>query len=189
MSTINAEFIADELISLYALYGNEDYIGEPVSQAEHMSQSAQFAIDEGYDEEVILAAFFHDVGHLLEHEMDVDYMDGYGIADHEKIGAEYLLSKGFSERIARLVTSHVNAKRYLTYLNPEYYEQLSDASKKTLVYQGGIMTTEEASDFEGGNDFELFIKLRSWDEAAKRENIPLVKFFVIKDMIIRHLNR
>ncbi|MEO6639264.1 MAG: phosphohydrolase, partial [Ginsengibacter sp.] len=65
----------DEVLSLYKQYGNEDYIGEPVSQIEHMCQCAQLAEKEDYDEEVILAAFFHDIGHLCEHIMDVNYMD------------------------------------------------------------------------------------------------------------------
>jgi predicted HD phosphohydrolase len=43
---------------LYEKHGDEDYIGEPVSQLEHMSQSAQLAQQAGFDEEVIMAAFF-----------------------------------------------------------------------------------------------------------------------------------
>ncbi len=30
----------DEILSLYEKFGNEDYIGEPVSQIEHMCQCA-----------------------------------------------------------------------------------------------------------------------------------------------------
>lgn len=49
--------IVEEVFALYAAYGNADYIGEPVSQLEHMSQAAQLAESEGYPPEVILAAF------------------------------------------------------------------------------------------------------------------------------------
>ncbi len=97
----------DEILSLYKNFGNEDYIGEPVSQIEHMCQCAQFAQLEGYDDEVILAAFFHDIGHLCENAIPFQSMDGYGTIDHEKIGADYLLEKGFSPVIAKLVTAHV----------------------------------------------------------------------------------
>ena len=48
---------ATEIIDLYEKYGNADYIGEPVSQIEHMCQSAQLAAEVGASEEVILAAF------------------------------------------------------------------------------------------------------------------------------------
>src|SRR6185295_14068574 len=113
MEKTEAIQIADEILTLYKMYGNEDYIGEPVSQVEHMCQCAQLAEKEGCDDEVILAAFFHDIGHLLQHIVPVESMSGYGIADHEKIGAAYLAAKGFSDKITKLVASHVHAKRYL----------------------------------------------------------------------------
>ncbi len=82
--------IVDEVFSLYEKYGAEDYIGEPISQLEHMSQAAQLAEREGYDGEVILAAFFHDIGHLAEHLLPVEKMEGVGVMDHEKIAADFL---------------------------------------------------------------------------------------------------
>src|SRR3954466_945791 len=139
---------AEEILALYRRFGDEDYIGEPVSQIEHMCQCAQLAEEGGFDNEVILAAFFHDIGHLLEHVMPAGQMDGFGVMDHEKLGAEYLLEKGFSEKVTKLVASHVAAKRYLTYKHPEYFEKLSVASKRTLEFQGGVMSKEEAGEFE-----------------------------------------
>ncbi|MEO6290718.1 MAG: HD domain-containing protein, partial [Ginsengibacter sp.] len=122
MTEAEAILITDEILSLYKSFGDQDYIGEPVSQIEHMCQCAQLAEQANYDEEVVLAAFFHDIGHLCEHIMEVDYMDEYGIVDHEKIGADFLKSKGFSKKISSLIGSHVEAKRYLTFANPEYYD-------------------------------------------------------------------
>ncbi len=177
----------DEIISLYKRFGGEDYIGEPVSQIEHMCQTAQLAEAQGYDSEVILAAFFHDIGHLCEHIMSVAHMDGYGVHDHEKLGADYLLDKGFSEKIAKLVASHVSAKRYLTKRFPAYYDQLSTASKETLKFQGGVMTEEEALAFESDPLCDLYITLRKWDEQAKEENIPLPSLDHYRVMMEQHL--
>jgi len=181
--------IVDEILSLYEKFGDEDYIGEPVSQIEHMCQCAQLAEVEGYGDEVILAAFFHDIGHLCENEIPFQSMDGYGTVDHEKIGADYLLEKGFSPVVAKLVTSHVAAKRYLTFKFPDYYNQLSDASKKTLQFQGGVMTPEEAEAFEHDSLFHIYIKLRRWDEAAKIENLPLPSLEIYKEKMINHLQK
>lgn len=178
---------AEFIISLYRQYGDEDYIGEPVSQVEHMCQCAELAEKDGQNEEVILAAFFHDIGHLCEHIMPVQQMDGFGVVDHEKLGADFLLSKGFSENIASLVQNHVQAKRFLTRRFPAYYEQLSEASKKTLEFQGGVMTEEEAMAFESDKLFDLHIKLRRWDEKAKLEKQPMPPLQKYKDMAIRHL--
>ena len=176
-----------EIFELYQKYGDEDYIGEPVSQVEHMCQAAQLAEAEGYPEEVILAAFFHDIGHFCEHLMPVQQMDGFGVVDHEKLGADFLRSKGFSSTIASLVQNHVQAKRYLTYHFPSYYDQLSEASKKTLEFQGGVMKLEEAMLFESDDLFDLHIKLRRWDERAKLEKQKMPPLQKYKDMATRHL--
>lgn len=177
----------ESILELYKSYGNDNYIGEKVSQIEHMCQCAQLAETEGYDDDVILAAFFHDIGHLCEHIMDVRYMDEYGVADHERIGAAYLLGKGFSTKIAQLVASHVEAKRYLTYKYPEYLRNLSKASLETLQFQGGVMSAEEAAAFEEDPLFELYIALRKWDEQAKIENIPMPALELYAERMKRHL--
>ncbi|MEP6583487.1 MAG: HD domain-containing protein [Ginsengibacter sp.] len=189
MTETEAIKIAEDILSLYQQYGNQDYIGEPVSQIEHMCQCAGLAEKEGYDEEVILAAFFHDFGHLCEHIMQVDYMDDYGIVDHEKIGADYLKSKGFSDKISSLIASHVEAKRYLTLVHPEYYDKLSEASKSTLNFQGGKMNEAEAKRFEKDQWFPLYLTLRGWDEKAKEENVPLPDLNRYRAMMIHHLTK
>ncbi len=187
MEKLQAFQVANEIIDLYKKYGVNDYVGEPVSQLEHMCQCAQLAEKENYDDEVILAAFFHDIGHLCEHIMKVDHMDNYGVVDHEKIGAEYLINKGFSKRLSTLIASHVDAKRYLTFKNPGYFEQLSEASKKTLKFQGGKMDAEEAGRFERNEYFTLFLTLRAWDEKAKEEHVPLPNLDKYKSMMIKQL--
>ena len=187
MKKEEAEIIVDEIFSLYENHGNADYIGEPVSQLEHMCQAAQLAEEEGYDDEVVLAAFFHDIGHLCEFIMPVELMEGVGVLDHESIGQAYLVNKGFSERVAKLVRSHVEAKRFLTFKFPEYFEKLSDASKLTLQHQGGRMNAEEAEAFETDPMFELFIKMRTWDDFAKITNKALPDLNRYKQMAVLHL--
>ena len=179
--------IVDEVFLLYEKWGSEDYIGEPVSQLEHMTQTAQLAEEEGYDDEVILAAFFHDLGHLAEHLMPVEKMEGVGVMNHEKIAADYLREKGFSEKLCLLVQSHVQAKRYLTYKNPHYFERLSPASRITLKHQGGVMNKEEAASFERDEYHLLYIKLREWDDKAKEEHQPLPSLHKYKWMAVKQL--
>lgn len=189
VATESTEEIAGFIINLYSKYGDADYIGEPVSQVEHMCQAAMLAESEGYDEEVILAALFHDLGHFCEHFMEVDQMDGYGVVDHEALGAEFLRSRGFSEKITVLVENHVQAKRYLTWKFPEYFEKLSDASRKTLEFQGGRMSEDEALVFEKDPLFDMHIKLRRWDEQAKVGDQPLPPMEKYYLMMIRNLNQ
>ncbi|MBX9778790.1 MAG: HD domain-containing protein [Chitinophagaceae bacterium] len=184
------ETIADEIISMYEQFGSEDYIGEPVSQIEHMCQCAELAETNGADRDTILAAFLHDIGHLYEFAQPKEklvHMDTFGIVDHEKLGADYLLSRGFSENVAKMVASHVNAKRYLTFKYPEYYNLLSEASKNTLLHQGGIMTESEAAVFESDPLHQKYIALRKWDEQAKIEKQPVPSLTKYRYMIIIHL--
>jgi 2-amino-1-hydroxyethylphosphonate dioxygenase (glycine-forming) len=178
---------AEEIFELYEKFGNQDYIGEPVSQLEHMCQAAQLAESEGYDNEVVLAAFLHDVGHLLPVHDESESMNGFGTIDHEKIGAYYLSKLGFSEKMCSLIASHVNAKRYLTFKYPDYYNKLSEASRQTLEFQGGIMSLEEATTFESDDLFPLYIKMRQWDEDAKIEHQSLPPIEKYKEMMIQHL--
>jgi predicted HD phosphohydrolase len=80
MKTIND--IIEEVFSLYEQHGSEDYIGEPVSQLEHMSQAAELAIRERWDDEVVLAAFFHDIGHICVMSNSASNMSGFGVKSH-----------------------------------------------------------------------------------------------------------
>ncbi len=190
MDTKEITQAVDEIMFLYENHGNKDYIGEPVSQIEHMCQCAQLAEENGADDEVVLAAFFHDIGHLCEFaypDRKMEHMDNAGIVDHEKLGADYLRNFGFSEKIAKLIQSHVDAKRYLTYKFPDYYNQLSDASKKTLQFQGGVMTADEALVFEMDDLFQVYILIRKWDDLAKLSNKPLPAFNTYRSMMLAHL--
>lgn len=179
--------LTNQIFSLYEQFGAEEYAGEKVSQLEHMVQAAQLAMEEGYDDEVVLAAFLHDVGHLLPVHDVSETMDGYGVMDHEKVGADWLLGLGMGERMCKLIASHVNAKRYLTWKYPSYYEQLSEASKKTLEYQGGRMEEAEAKAFESDPLFDLYIRMRTWDEAAKIEGKPLPELDELKQKLTQYI--
>ena len=182
MKDIKEDPRISEVFALYERFGSADYIGEPVSQIEHMAQSAQLAAKEGFDTMVILAAFFHDIGHLLAQNKEMQSMGGYGVKRHEQIGADFLREKGFPERITKLVENHVQAKRYLTFKYSDYLAKLSEASLKTLAYQGGPMNAEEARDFEKDPLFEVSLKMRSWDEAAKEEGVPVPDLTSYKEM-------
>ena len=158
----------EKLRCLYEENGKNAYCGEAITEYEHALQAAYLAEQHApNDKELIIAALLHDIGHLLGKNQE-DYMGKLGVRRHEYIGAEYLRKNvGLSERICYLVENHVNAKRYLTHIDKNYYNHLSDASKQTLVYQGGPMTEDEAEKFRLHPQFENCLQLRVFDEAAK----------------------
>lgn len=162
-----------EIRQLFENQGDSEYYGENLSQYEHAAQAAILAQKQGYDEEVQIAAFLHDIGHLFPAQTEEELMEVYGRKDHESVAADWLRERGFDDKIAILVENHVNAKRYLTYIDEDYYDALSEASKQTLMFQGGRMTANEAKEFEQNPYFETIIRMRRWDEAAKIEDMTL----------------
>lgn len=175
----------DSIFGLYEINGSNEYVGEPVSILEHSFQTAQLAENEGFDEDVVLAAFLHDIGHFLPNKNE---MNGLGHVSHEVVGANFLYKNGFSNRVALLVRNHVEAKRYLTFKYPAYFEKLSEASRKTLEFQGGKMTEEEAQSFEKSPMFELYLKMRTWDDKAKEVDWDKPSLEKYKEIAWRHLS-
>ncbi len=165
-----------------------DYIGEPVSQLEHALQCAALARAARAPAHEVLAALFHDIGHLIA-PAGTSEMDGLGIVDHEGIGAAWLKTLGFDAQVCALVGAHVEAKRYLTCRKPGYAERMSEASRGTLAFQGGPMSEAEASRFEADPLFASKVRVRSWDEAAKQsgKKVPALESYV--DLIREHLEQ
>ncbi|MEL6274979.1 MAG: hypothetical protein AAFU03_07745, partial [Bacteroidota bacterium] len=52
-----------EILSLFKTFGHIEY-GERVTQSSHAVQAGLLAREKEYDNELIIAAFLHDIGHL-----------------------------------------------------------------------------------------------------------------------------
>ncbi|XP_048259353.1 uncharacterized protein LOC124145915 [Haliotis rufescens] len=147
--------------------------------AKHFPDQAQFLVNGfkygfklGYDGTVIvIGAFLHDIGHLVGQEQQLPKMVtddvNLGAVNHDTVGARFLQDLGFPEIVCDLVGGHVNAKRYLVWKYPDYYEKLTPASRKTLEHQGGPMDSEEATAFETSPLCEIILRMRTWDERVK----------------------
>lgn len=163
--------VVDEICELFATKGHDAYVGEPVSQLEHALQSAFYAERAGADDELVVAALLHDVGHLI-HKLPEDCAD-HGIDDrHEKLGQAWL-ARHCGPKVTEPVRLHVAAKRYLCATDADYLRQLSPASKQSLELQGGPFTAEEARQFEVNPHFRQAVDLRRWDDLAKVPGMPV----------------
>jgi len=146
------------------------YIGEKVTMSEHMIQAAMIAERKKSSKSLICACLLHDYGHfILEDPSDLvkKKLDG----KHEEIGYEYL-KKFFKKDVVGPIKHHVKAKRYLA-RGKKYYNQLSKASKISLELQGGILNKKESKGFEKNKFFIDAVKLRKFDELAKKTNIKM----------------
>ncbi len=61
---LNADNIVAFIGDIFARRGGEEYLGEPVTMAEHMLQGATIAEQNGQSEEIIVGALLHDIGHF-----------------------------------------------------------------------------------------------------------------------------
>ena len=106
----------------------------------------------------------HDIGHLLYDGKDPiqEGKDGY----HENLGADYL-SEFYDEEVTRPIRAHVDSKRYLSAVEKEYYNLLSEASKISLHAQGGPFTKVEAEEFINKPYMKEAVELRRLDDEAK----------------------
>lgn len=164
---------------------NMDYIGEPISQLEHALQCAYFAEQAGHSLEVILACLFHDIGHFASNTKQ-NKMEDLGIVNHEWIGAALAYKLGFSAKVALLIGNHVNAKRYLAGNKNSYFKRLSEASKKTLLFQGGAMSREEMSHFEASTYFKDILRVRINDEKAKELDLKVPNLQHYRSYLYKH---
>ena len=179
-------FSIDTIWDLYRENDPEIYFGEEVTLTDHMLQCAYVAKEAQSSDEVVLASFFHDVGHFLPNNKG---NLKFGNMQHEYMGANFLASNGISAKICHLVANHVAAKRYLCAKRPHYFGDLSNASRQTLNYQGGPMVQKEIEVFESDMSFKDIINLRLFDECAKQPGAPKLTLDEMWDLTLKfHLS-
>ena len=137
---------------------------------EHMIQSAMLAEKNKSSSSLVCASLLHDYGHFILDSPD-KLLNRKEDGKHEDIGYQYL-KKYFKQNVVEPIKIHVKAKRYLA-RNQKYYQILSQASKVSLHLQGGVMNENEAKEFEKEKFFDDAIKLRKFDEAAKKIGVKM----------------
>jgi [1-hydroxy-2-(trimethylamino)ethyl]phosphonate dioxygenase len=181
------EFIAD----IFERRGAEEYLGEPVTTAEHMLQSAWLAEQENAEDELVAAALLHDIGHFTS-EFGTYSPEDVEDKHHDEAGGD-VLAPYFPPVVVACVRLHVAAKRYLCATDPTYFSKLSPASVHTLSLQGGPMGAEEVAEFRRNPFHNEAVRVRMWDEGGKiagmqtrsfRDYVPL-----LERVVRRHASR
>ena len=187
MSNRFDELTRDNIVAflgdIFERRGSEEYLGEPVTMAQHMLQAAHFAEQADEPEQVVVAALLHDVGHFTS-EFGMFSMADTKDKFHEEAGAE-ILAEFFPDIVTDCVRYHVAAKRYLCATRPEYYDRLSQASIHSLNLQGGPMSDDEAKEFSANHNLEEIIRVRFYDEAGKEPDMATEPFAHYAPMIQR----
>ncbi|MEO1945327.1 MAG: HD domain-containing protein [Candidatus Thioglobus sp.] len=165
MDKISSDNIVDHIEDVFRRRGAESYLGEQVTMAQHMLQTAQCAEKAGADDSQIVAALLHDIGHYKNEIPETSLAKGIDNY-HEEAGANFL-EDYFPISVVEPIRQHVDAKRYLCAVKSDYFDRLSAASVQTLNLQGGSMNAEEVKEFEKNDYFERCIQVRYWDEEGK----------------------
>ena len=163
----------DRLAELLASEGAGEYLGEPVTVAQHLLQAGALAAAAGAPPALVVAALLHDAGHLRgadpladETELSGQELMAGTDNDHGERGAAWL-ARWFPAAVTEPVRLHVAAKRYLCAAEPGYFALLSPASVYTLSVQGGPMAAAEATAFAAAPYATDAVAVRRWDDAAK----------------------
>ncbi|MGB3427063.1 MAG: phosphonate degradation HD-domain oxygenase [Burkholderiaceae bacterium] len=160
-----------EVEALFAAKGDRLYAGEPVTQLQHALQAAHLAEQEDAGDELVVAAFLHDLGHLINDQGDTPTLRG--IDDRHEFVALPFLRDLFGPEVLQPIRLHVDAKRYLcargngTVSGAEYWSALSIDSRRSLELQGGIFSENEADGFRTQPFAEDGVRVRLWDDRAK----------------------
>ena len=155
-----------DILALYLHRGHLAYEGEGVTQLQHGWQCGRLAEMAGASEPLQLAAWLHDLGHLMTG------LEGspttFGINDRHENVAAHAVRELFGPEVAEPIALHVKAKRYLITTKPGYRETLSPDATRSLALQGGAMSGEECIEFRRADYADDAIRLRVWDDLAKR---------------------
>lgn len=167
----------DQIMDTLRSLGEQRYGRENVSQLAHALQSATLAEQDGATSALITASLLHDMGHLVDKRFELG-QDKDIDRHHEDIGAAYL-SAWFPEEVTTPIRLHVPAKRYLCAVDDGYFDDLSDASVRSLELQGGAFTPDEADKFIAQPYAKDAVRLRRWDDLAKvpEQKTPALEYF------------
>ncbi len=180
---LTADNIVAFIGDIFERRGEEEYLGEPVTMAQHMLQAATIAEKNGQDEQIIVGALLHDIGHFTS-EFGTFTMDDQEDRFHEEAGAK-VLAEFFPPVVTDCVRHHVAAKRYLCATKPAYYERLSAASVHSLNLQGGPMEPDEVKEFEKQPNLAEIIQIRYLDDAGKRDDMETPDYWYFAPMVQR----
>ena len=166
----------------------DTHYDEAVTQLQHALQCAQLARQRGMGDGAVTAALFHDIGHLLldEHDSQQEFLERD--LNHEAAGAN-LLKQWFPDDVTAPIRLHVVAKRYLCSTEPDYHDQLSEASQRSFRLQGGPLADDERRALEQHPGLELAVALRRLDDLGKSTSCETPPIEAFCDSVVASLRR
>ncbi|KAJ2253172.1 hypothetical protein GGI13_002852 [Coemansia sp. RSA 455] len=195
-TTMTLEQRVSKVFEILQTGSKKEHVSGKMMLLDHALRVAQLAMNDGADEETVLAALTIDIGHLVSPSMvnaDRDFYIYYQVTDmvgnvsaidHGRLGADYLRQLGFSSKTCELVESNVMTRRYLDALAREDIESNVVESNPAHGYVYAVNWLA----FEKDPLFKQKVQLAKWNDAAV--NTTEVKPPVLdtyRDMAIKNL--
>jgi len=186
-STPGGGGIIDLIADIFERRGAESYLGEAVTMAEHMLQTAALAQAEGAPDVLIAAALLHDIGHYTSEFGEYSPEDTLDNR-HDAAGAK-VLEGSFPPAVTECVRLHVAAKRYLCAIDQTYHDKLSAPSKHSLSLQGGPMSETEIAAFRDLEFHREAVRVRRWDDGGNALDAHAMTFNDFRPLLRRVIER
>lgn len=186
------------ILGLYERQGAQATGPGGLGALQHGWQCARLARRAGASPSLQLAAWLHDVGHLLieataQESPFARAERPAGVArvapalvrnQHALRGAAALLPL-FGPAVSGPIALHIEAKRCLAALRPAYRRGLTAADHHKLALQGGAMPLSEARTFLQRPHAPAALRLRLWDDAARDPHVAPPSVGAALDTIAR----
>ncbi|OZI33840.1 hypothetical protein CAL29_09655 [Bordetella genomosp. 10] len=169
----------DQIANLFHLTGDLPYGNTAVTQAEHARQTAALALAENAAPSLVTAALLHDLGHLIIQHPDTVRIEGADYK-HQYFVLPFLRDL-FGPDVLEPIRLHVEAHRYLCFVEPDYLGPRNSAARRALDLAGGVFDAPQASEFSALPWAPEAIRLRRWDDQACRigaEPPPPLSYFL-----------
>jgi phosphonate degradation associated HDIG domain protein len=173
----------DAVLELYARWGGVFY-DDRVSQLDHALQCAALAERAGAPGPLVAAALLHDIGHLLELEASDGEIGDLAVDRSHEARAARALAPIFPASVTAPIALHVEAKRYLCAVDPEYAGILSAGSVRSLATQGGPMDADEVARFCANPAHGDACALRRWDDLGKVLDLAVAPLEHHRDLLM-----
>ena len=181
LADLTPDNAVDKLAALFDAIAETSYLGEDITMAEHMLQSAACARRDGAADALVAAALLHDVGYYAD--ANPDNVNETNSRKRHDVEAARILAALLPAAVTEPIRLHVDAKRYLCAVEPTYHDKLSDASIHTMSLQGGVMDDDAVRAFACETFADDAVRLRRWDDEGKDPNAQAPGFEAYRELL------
>lgn len=154
----------DEITRLFHVYGTAVHGAEGVSHLQHALQCAQLAQEAGSPRDLVVAALLHDLGSLLAAYAEPAPAQA---DDGQQLVAVRFLHGLFPDSILEPIRLHIDARRYCSAVDHDYWAYMPTEARQRLERRGGPFSSGQVREFLDTPFAWDAIAICRWDDMAR----------------------